>query len=179
MRALSTTRLLAILLLLAGLASRADVDVPLSVYRHAETEERFQAEGPLPHAPSPKEEMMPVGRAMTAAGNRDFDELAVAAHEIVVHARAKIAAGRRTAAEAWLALYRYSHELGEDWGHDWDERRAARRAARDALREAAYSFYAAYRSSSDPVFAGDALRDFSVVQTIREEHVSAEFALLV
>ena len=178
MRAPSTSRLLAILLLLAGLASPAGADVLLPVYRHGEAEERFQEEGTLPHAPSPREEMMSVGRAMTAARNRDFDELAAAAGEIVVHARAGVAAGRRTAAEAWLTLYRYSHEFGEDWGHDWDERRAARRAARDALREAAYSLYAAYRSSSDPVFAGDALRDFSAVQTIREEHVSAEFALL-
>ena len=178
MRALSTSYLLAMLMLLTGLAARADADVLLPVYRHAETEARFQGEGTLPHAPSPERETMSVGRAMSAAGNRDFAEVAAAAGDIVVHARAGVAAGWRMAAEAWLTLYRSSYEFSEDWDHDWDERSAARRTARDALREAAYSLYAAYRSSADPDFSSAALRDFSAVQTVREEYVSAELALL-
>ena len=49
--------------------------------------------------------------------------------------------------------------------------------AQDALREAAYSLYAAYRSTSNPGYSGRTLIAFGTVQDTREEHVSAELAL--
>ena len=177
-RVLSTSYVLGILLLLAGLESRADAGALLPVYRHVETEERFQAESKLPRAPPPEREMMSMGRALMAARNRDFAALAAAAREIVVHAPTGVAAGWSSAAQAWLALYRISNDYSNDGNHDWDERREAGRVARDALREAAYSFYAAYRSSADPDDSSKALSEFTTVQTIREEYIGAELALL-
>ena len=50
--------------------------------------------------------------------------------------------------------------------------------AEDALREAAYSLYCAYRASSDPGFASEALGALSFVQEVREEYVNAELALI-
>ncbi len=179
-RALSAFCLLGALLALAALVpgeAGAD-DPPFPVYRDAEMEKRRQAEPDLLQVPSAEREMMATTRANAAVRTRDTAGLASAARDVLVHAPEGIAAGWEKAAGFWASLYRSSRAFANNREHDWDERYEARRIAKDALREAAYSLYSAYRASSDPGFASEALRALSSVQEAREDHVSAELALI-
>ena len=177
-RAQSVSCLFGALLLLAALVPRAEADVPFPVYRDQKMESRLQAESKLFRAPSAEREMMARARATAAARARDIAALASAARDLVVHAPEGIAAGWEKAARLWISLYRSSMVFDSNPDHDWDERYEARRMAEDALREAAYSLYFAYRASSDPGFASEALGKLSSVQEVREEYVSAELALI-
>ena len=177
-RTLSISCLLGALLLLAALVPRAEADVPFPVYRDAEMEKRLQAESKLFHVPSAEKEAMAMARATAAARARDIADLASAARDLVVHTPEGIAAGWEKAAGFWVSLNRSSMTFHNNWDHDWRERHEAGRMAEDALREAAYSLYSAYRASSDPGFASEALGALSFVQEVREEYVNAELALI-
>ncbi len=168
---LSVWYLLGALLGGADALAQGPADASFPAYRHSDMERRFRAEEELPREPSPAGELAALARANAAVRARDAAELATAAKDLVIHAESA-ATGWSKAAAAWAGLSRLwrVHSRGRD---DW---KVARRA-RDSLREAAYSLYAAYRSTSNPVHAVRILIAFGAVQDTLEEHASAELAL--
>lgn len=174
-RVLSVSYLLGALLVCADALAQARTVTPFPVYRHAEMERRFQAEGKLPGEPSRSEERAALLRAGMAVRARDAAGLTAAARDLVVHA-SETTAGWNKAAAAWIGLSRSWRAYGDGRDNRRD-RRNARLMARRALREAAYSLYAADRSTSHPLHAGRSLIAFGTVQETVEEHVSAELAL--
>ena len=138
--------------------AQAPANAPFPAYRHAEMETRLQAEGELPREPAPARELAALDRATTAVRARDAAGLAAAARDLVIHAGGA-AAGWNKAAAAWAGLSRSWRIYGGS-RDDRRDRRDAARKAREALRQAAYSWYAGYRSTSDPSRAGRILIAF-------------------
>ena len=158
--------------------SLVDAASPLPDYRETVLEMRWQA-APVPaHVPSIEREAKALGRAEAAVRNRDFDAMAAAAKDIVIHAPAGQVTGWQKASAAWLSLSRSSRDDAKDANHDWEARQKAERIADNALGEAAYNMYAAFRAAPDADSAGQSLGALAGIQEARGKYVGAELALL-
>ena len=162
-RSAAVAGLALVLLVLPASMARAEAEVPFPSYRHTEMEKRFASDGQLSRSPSVVQETLATIKMKEAVRERDTAALAKAASDLV-HASERIAAGWRKSADAWTSLYEAFKAEAVDRSRSWHMRRQARRNARHALQEAAYSLYAAYRSSTDVSSAGRNLGEFARVQ---------------
>ena len=169
--------LAAVALLLTAWAPLAEAEAPLPAYRDAGQEERFLSEGRVAVFPSPVGKALAMIAAERAVRERDAAALAKAARNLVVHASAQVSEGWRKSAAAWTALYEAHFAEATDRARSWHKRRQARRKAAHALKEAAFSLYAAFRSSTEVTSAGVILGEFARIQESRNKYVSAELAL--
>ena len=175
-RSAAVAGLALVLLVLPASMARAEAEVPFPSYRHTEMEKRVASDGQLSRSPSMVQETLATIRMKEAVRERDTAALAKAASDLV-HASERIAAGWRKSADAWTSLYEAFKAEAVDRSRSWHMRRQARRNARHALQEAAYSLYAAYRSSTDVSSAARNLGEFARVQEARQDYVGAELAL--